>query len=89
MGKEENGGKATTILTLVSTEKEKAAAAVPVWSDFFLANWFFTWVAPIITAGRNSRVNDLKFRLRQQETARINVNRLDQAWSQEIMAHKE
>ncbi len=85
----ESGGKATTILTLVSSSEKEKAAAVPVWSDFFLANWFFTWVAPIITAGRNSHVNDLKFRLRQQETARINVNRLDQAWSQEIMAHKE
>ncbi|KAJ3358679.1 Multidrug resistance-associated protein 4 [Kappamyces sp. JEL0680] len=72
--------------TLAVKEEE---TPLQVWSDNFLANWFFTWVGPIITAGRTKKLKDLSFRLRKGESARTNVDSLDAAWRKELAQHKE
>lgn len=58
-----------------------------LWSDSFLSNWFFVWVYPIVGEGWRGvkNVTDLHFRLRLQETARVNVDDLEQAYKSQIL----
>jgi hypothetical protein len=57
---------------------------IRLWSDNFLSNWFFIWVFPIIQLGKEKNPLLFNFELRKQETARVNVDKLDQAWQREL-----
>jgi hypothetical protein len=64
--------------------KTTKSHSVRLWSDNFLSNWFFLWVTPIISSAR--RKQPLMFGLRTKESARVNVDLLDAAWTQEAQS---
>jgi hypothetical protein len=83
----------------IVVRKESSSSTRPLihlWSHQFLSNWFFTWTFPIITLSRSAEANDssnleklFQFRLRDGESARINVDALTNAWKMELELEKE
>ncbi len=67
--------------------KETKREPIRLWSDNFLSNWLFVWVFPIIKLGQEKNPLLFNFELRKQETARVNVDKLDQAWQRELQAN--
>ncbi|KAJ3156951.1 Multidrug resistance-associated protein 1 [Geranomyces michiganensis] len=55
-----------------------------LWSSVFLSNWFFIWVLPILARSRISGIKNLVFKLRHDESARYNADRLEAAWNLEL-----
>jgi hypothetical protein len=70
--------------TFVVKEEKKSSQQIQLWSNNFLSNWFFVWVFPIIKLGQRKNPLLFKFKLREQETARLNVHKLDAAWQREL-----
>jgi hypothetical protein len=70
--------------TFVIKEEMKSSKQIQLWSNNFLSNWFFVWVFPIIKIGQHKNPLLFKFKLRDQETARVNVDKLDAAWQREL-----
>jgi hypothetical protein len=66
-----------------------APKRIGLWSNNFLSNWFFIWVFPIIKRGQLRDIHSMAFKLREQETARVNVDKLDAAWRKELEIHKK
>ena len=65
--------------------------AIGLWSNNFMSNWFFVWTFPIIgfSRGKDVSPNSFNFKLRHQETARVNADDLTNAWNEELSTHKE
>ncbi|KAJ3277152.1 hypothetical protein HDV01_000204 [Terramyces sp. JEL0728] len=72
-----------------ATIQIKKPKELGLWSNFFLSNWFFIWVLPIIANARPETVFNLKFNFRAQETAKVNVNLLDEAWKKQLETNRE
>jgi hypothetical protein len=64
--------------------KEKGSKKIDLWSNNFLSNWFFVWVFPIIKLGKHKNPLLFRFQLREQESSRVNVESIDQAWQREL-----
>jgi hypothetical protein len=72
----------TQVLKLNPSPQKKNLQKLALWSNNFLSNWFFLWVAPILSRA-NQRL-PLTFSLRRQETARVNVDALEAAFDRQI-----
>lgn len=83
--KEINGKKDLQSATTIVVKQDKPAA-MNLWSNNFLSNWFFIWVFPIIEKGKLNNPLVLNFKLRDQEAARLNVDNLEKAWVKELDA---
>ncbi|KAJ3274523.1 Multidrug resistance-associated protein 1 [Terramyces sp. JEL0728] len=62
---------------------------IGLWSNNFLSNWFFIWVLPIIKRASPANIMTLQFNLRHQETARVNVDKLEREWKFELEANSK
>jgi hypothetical protein len=70
-------------------KQEDNSPPIQLWSNNFLNNWFFIWVFPILAKSKRiSHVTDYKFKLRQGETSRINVDALEEAWDASLEGGK-
>lgn len=76
MSEKEQGSKAQMGLP--------AKTEIHLWSQNFMSNWFFVWVFPIIKKGSLENIANLKFVLRKQESAQVNVDLLDKAYQKEL-----
>jgi hypothetical protein len=61
--------------------KSTHVPSIQLWSNVFLSNWFFVWVFAIVARARRGV---LKFALRKQESAQVNVDALENAWNHEL-----
>ncbi|KAJ3408448.1 hypothetical protein HDV05_004980 [Chytridiales sp. JEL 0842] len=71
---------------LISRRSRGPKTQVQVWSSNFLSNWFYLWVLPVVGASRSNKIefSDVKLNLRNQETSRINTDKLESAWFAEL-----
>ena len=91
---EKEGESSATVV--VRKESSSTRPLIHLWSNHFLSNWFFTWTFPIIALSRSAEAKDssnleklFQFRLRDGESARINVDALTIAWKMELELEKE
>jgi hypothetical protein len=70
--------------TIVVSDLKKKNDKITLWSEYTLSNWFFLWVFPVLKMGRFSEqqkeLDCLKFEVRKEESARINVDLLDKEY---------
>jgi len=77
------------ILVLVNNSNEQLNQSsvhnISLWSNNFLSNWFFVWVFPILARAKSQKdLKNISFNLRNQETARVNVDALDKAYRSQL-----
>ncbi|KAI9003656.1 P-loop containing nucleoside triphosphate hydrolase protein [Gaertneriomyces semiglobifer] len=72
----------------IQLNRRRKAKVIDVWSNVFLSNWLFLWVWPLIANCYKNRDKGAKrrpkFRLRPEESAKHNVERLQEAWGDEL-----
>ncbi|KAH6576899.1 hypothetical protein BASA50_008740 [Batrachochytrium salamandrivorans] len=63
--------------------RQNSADTVHLWSSFFLSNWFYVWVFPIVARASSSSAAafaKIKLQLRPDESARLNTDKLEAEW---------
>lgn len=62
---------------------KKGLSAQNLWSRWMPMNWLYLWCVPVAIRAVSTDFSSLKFRLRTQESARCNGDRLQRAWKLE------